>query len=211
MKYILFLLFSLSIYAQDTIPAARSVVSLDKMNVVYRGVENSISIAVNNARSYVIYGNGVSKKEDGKYVLRPGSGNETTVFVEIEYFDGSKVIEEHVFRIKGLPAPIGTLNGEYSTKRNLIFTLEETREAKIGIKYIDLLFDVKFEVTQFSIKIPRFDTITIEGNVITDEVVELLKKVKKNDFILIRDIKTNYMFGDGFHKSIRPIIFQIFQ
>ena len=211
MKYILFLLFSLSIYAQDTIPAARSVVSLDKMNVVYRGVENSISIAVNNARSYVIYGNGVSKKEDGKYVLRPGSGNETTVFVEIEYFDGSKVIEEHVFRIKGLPAPIGTLNGEYSTKGNLIFTLEETREAKIGIKYIDLLFDVKFEVTQFSIKIPRFDTITIEGNVIPDEVVELLKKVKKNDFILIRDIKTNYMFGDGLHKSIRPIIFQIFQ
>lgn len=180
------------------------------MNVVYRGVSNPISIAVNNAKSFVIYGNGVSKNDEGKYILRPGSGNETKIFVEIENFDGSKVIEEHVFRIKGFSAPIRTLNGEYSTKGNLIFTLKETREAKIGIKYINLLFDVKFEVTQFSIKIPRFDTITIEGNVIPDEVVELLKKVKKNDFILIRDIKTNYMFGDGFHKSIRPIIFQIF-
>ena len=136
-----FLIMSFHSYAQDTISASKSIIALDKMNVVYRGVENPISIAVNNAKSFVIYGEGVSKKDNGKYVLRPGSGNVTTVFVEIENFDGSKVIEEHVFRIKGLPAPIGTLNGEYSTKGNLIFTLEETREAKIGIKYIDLLFE----------------------------------------------------------------------
>ena len=211
-NFLIFLFFvTFSSFAQDTIPATKSVVALDKMNVVYRGVSNPISIAVNNAKSYVISGNGVSKNEDGSYVLRPGSGNETKVFVEIENFDGSKVVEEHVFRIKGLPTPIGTLNGEYSTKGNLIFTLEEMKEAKIGIKYIDLLFDVKYEVTQFSIKISRLDTIIIDGNIISDDILELLKKVKKDDYILIRDIKTNYMFGDGLHKSIKPIIFQIIQ
>ncbi|MDP5001239.1 MAG: hypothetical protein NWQ15_05020, partial [Flavobacterium sp.] len=99
MKYILFLLISLSIYAQDTIPASKSVIALDKMNVVYRGVENPLSIAVNNAKSYVIYGDGVSKNEEGKLVIRPGYSNETKVFVEIENFDGSKVVEEHVFRV----------------------------------------------------------------------------------------------------------------
>ncbi|NHM03447.1 GldM family protein [Flavobacterium celericrescens] len=211
-NFLIFLFFvTFSSFAQDTIPATKSVVALDKMNVVYCGVSNPISIAVNNAKSYVISGNGVSKNEDGSYVLRPGSGNETKVFVEIENFDGSKVVEEHVFRIKGLPTPIGTLNGEYSTKGNLIFTLEEMKEAKIGIKYIDLLFDVKYEVTQFSIKISRLDTIIIDGNIISDDILELLKKVKKDDYILIRDIKTNYMFGDGLHKSIKPIIFQIIQ
>src|SRR5574343_12790 len=211
-NFLIFLFFvTFSSFAQDTIPATKSVVALDKMNVVYIGVSNPISIAVNNAKSYVISGNGVSKNEDGSYVLRPGSGNETKVFVEIENFDGSKVVEEHVFRIKGLPTPIGTLNGEYSTKGNLIFTLEEMKEAKIGIKYIDLLFDVKYEVTQFSIKISRLDTIIIDGNIISDDILELLKKVKKDDYILIRDIKTNYMFGDGLHKSIKPIIFQIIQ
>ena len=94
MKKLLLFLFIISFhsYTQDTIPAAKSVVALDKMNVVYRGVPNPISIAVNNAKSYVISGKGVSKKEDGSYVLRPGSGNETKVFVEIENFDGSKVI-----------------------------------------------------------------------------------------------------------------------
>src|SRR5574343_400427 len=165
-NFLIFLFFvTFSFFAQDTIPATKSVVALDKMNVVYRGVSNPISI----------------------------------------------VVEEHVFRIKGLPTPIGTLNGEYSTKGNLIFTLEEMKEAKIGIKYIDLLFDVKYEVTQFSIKISRLDTIIIDGNIISDDILELLKKVKKDDYILIRDIKTNYMFGDGLHKSIKPIIFQIIQ
>ena len=76
MKYIFFLLFSLSIYAQDTIPASKSVIALDRMNVVYRGVPNPISIAVNNAKSYTISGDGVSL-QNGIYVLRAGTGKET--------------------------------------------------------------------------------------------------------------------------------------
>ncbi|MFM9989418.1 hypothetical protein [Flavobacterium sp.] len=48
---IILLLFSFSFYAQnDTIPVVKktnaSVVSADRMNVVYRGVPNPISIAL---------------------------------------------------------------------------------------------------------------------------------------------------------------------
>jgi hypothetical protein len=209
MKYIFFLLFSLSIYAQDTIPASKSVIALDRMNVVYRGVPNPISISVNNAKSYVIYGNGVSKKDDGKYVLRPGSGSETKVFVEIENFDGSKVVEEHVFRIKGLPAPIGTLNGEYSTNGNLFFSLKVLEEAEVSFKFIDFLFPIDLNVTRFSIKVSNYPIVNIEGNKITSEVFNLLKKARKNDLIVISHIRAKYMEGDGFHKTIQPIIFQI--
>ena len=118
---ILLLLFSFSFYAQnDTIPVVKkvniSVVSADRMNIVYRGISNPISIAVNNAKSYKITGDGVSQNEDGKYFLKAGSGLETKVLVEIENFDASKVTEEHIFRIKGLPKPVGTLNDEYSTQ-----------------------------------------------------------------------------------------------
>jgi uncharacterized protein YdeI (BOF family) len=152
MKYILFLLFSLSIYAQDTIPATKSVISLDRMNVVYRGVENPISIAVNNAKSYVIYGNGVSKKEDGKYVLRPGSGSETKVFVEIENFDGSKVVEEHVFRIKGLPSGFTTINSLGCYKNCIVeLTNNEFLNAVVSYEIPDFVFDFKIIVTGFNI------------------------------------------------------------
>ena len=209
MKYILFLLFSLSIYTQDTIPAIKSIIALDKMNVVYRGVPNPISIAVNNAKSYVIYGNGVSKKEDGKYVLRPGSGNETKVFVEIENFDGSKVVEEHVFRVLNIPMHQTTINGDYSTFRSsLEFKIEELVDAEIGVKFIDCLF-ITCEVTQFNLKVGSHPTIVISANKITPEALELIKKARKKDIILINQIKGKYYGFDGFIKNPRPIVFQI--
>lgn len=211
MKKLLLFLFIIGFHshAQDTIPATKSVIALDKMNVVYRGVENPISIAVNDAKSYVIYGDGVSKKEDGSYVLRPGYGNETKVFVEIENFDGSKVVEEHIFRIKGLPAPIGTLNGEYSTNGNLFFSLKELEEAEVSFKFIDFLFPVDSNVTHFSIKVSNYPIVNIEGNKLTSDVFNLLKKARKNDLIVISHIRAKYMEGDGCHRSIGPIVFQI--
>jgi hypothetical protein len=158
------------------------------MNVVYRGVPNPISIAVNNAKSYVIYGNGVSKKEDGKYVLRPGSGNKTKVFVEIENFDGSKVIEEHVFRIKGLPAPIGTLNGEYSSNDYLVFTKEQFRNAKVGISFLNFLLDINFTTISFTI-IYNDKEININGDTINEDAFNFIKNLKKNSIITIKDIR----------------------
>ena len=104
---ILSLIFQFSLYSQnDTIaidkPSNISVVSADKMNVVYRGVPNPISIAVPNAKSFVVSGNGLTFVK-GKYLLSAGLGKETKIIVEIENFDGYRLTEEHIFRIKGLP------------------------------------------------------------------------------------------------------------
>lgn len=188
MKYILFLLFSISIYPQYTIPTLKSVVALNKMNVVYRGFPNPISIAVNNAKSFVIFGNGVSKNDEEKYVLRPGYTNETKVFVEIENFDGSKVIEEHVFRVKGLPAPIGTLNGEYSTNGYLVFTKEQFRNAKVGFIFLHFLIDVDFPILSFTI-VNNKKEIQINGDTINEDAFNFIKNLKKNSIITIKDIR----------------------
>ncbi len=188
-KLLLFLfIIGFHSYAQDTIPAAKSVITLDKMNVVYRGVPNPISIAVNNAKSYVISGKGVSKKEDGSYVLHPGSGNETKVFVEIENFDGSKEVEEHIFRTKGLPAPIGTLNDQYSSNGYLVFTKEQFRNAKVGISFPNFLMDVNFTTISFTI-VHKNKEFKINGDSINDEAYSFIKNLKKNSVITIKDIR----------------------
>lgn len=211
MKKLLLFLFIISFHshAQDTIPATKSVIALDRMNVVYRGVPNPISIAVNDAKSYVISGNGVSKKEDGKYILRPGSGNETKVFVEIENFDGSKVVEEHVFRVLNIPMHQTTINGDYSTFRSsLEFKIEELVDAEIGVKFIDCFF-ITCEVTQFNLKVGSYPTIVVSGNKITPQALELIKKARKKDIIIINQIKGKYYGFDGFIKNPRPIVFKI--
>ncbi len=209
MKHIFFFLISLSIYAQDTIPTIKSVVALDKMNVVYRGFPNPISIAVNDAKSYKVYGNGVKQDEKGNYTLAPGLGLTTKVYVEITKIDNTVVVEEHEFRIKGIPTAILTLNDEFSTQLYLEFKLDELKNAKLGIKFIDLLIPFTPEVKQFCIKIPRYPTLTVKGNIFNEEVLRLLKKARKNDIILISDVRSNYMITDGLYKRTNPLIFKI--
>lgn len=206
--FFLFITFQFS-FSQDTIPKPKqSVVALDKMNVVYRGIENPISIAVNNAKSYRIYGRDVKQHDDGKYFIIPGIGLETIVYIEITKHDNSIVTEEHVFKIKSIPNPKVTINGHYTTNRtSLEFNINEIKDAIIEVKIIDFLYLNNLEVSQFNLKVGTNPTMVITGNKINIEAFNLIKKEK--DIIIISDIKfKNYGFN-GCFKIPSPITFKI--
>ncbi|CAM3557853.1 GldM family protein [Flavobacterium gelidilacus] len=208
----LILLFSINLIAQDIISKPKlSIISLDKVKVVYRGIDNPITIAVANAKEYWVSGPGVSKTDElGKYLIRPGSGNELKIIVAIKLQDDSIFTEEYVYKIKGLPIPISTLNSQFSTQGYLEFSIDELKDAEVGIKFIDFIYgNFNPSITQFSIKVPRQPTITINGNIFTEEVLQLLKKARKKDIILISNIKGSYMVGQGLHRPISNLIFQI--
>lgn len=207
MNHILFLLFSLSIYAQDTIPASKSVIALDKMNVVYRGIANPISIAVNDAKSYKIYGNGVNKNQDGKYTLAPGIGLIAKVFVEITNFDDSIIVEEHEFRVLPFGPQYFTIN-EIKNKGILFFLIEDLKNAKIDAKIEDFLFTINIEIESFDIRFPRNKTLTIKGNLFTDEIYQLLKKTRRKDIIIISNIYWKHEGINGIFKT-SPIVFKV--
>ena len=81
MKYFLILLFSISAFAQsDSISRANiSVVSAEKLNVVYRGIDNPIKIAVPGAKSFIATAKDsalVKIDNLGNYTLRAESGTE---------------------------------------------------------------------------------------------------------------------------------------
>ncbi|MCW1146931.1 GldM family protein [Flavobacterium lacisediminis] len=215
MKKLLLFVFIISFhsYAQDTIPASKSIIALDKMNVVYRGVPNPISIAVNNAKSYVIYGNGVFKNEEGKYVIRPGSGSETKVFVEIENFDGSKVIEEHVFRIKGLPSGFVTINSLGCYKNCIVeLTKEEFQNAFLSYHMPDFVFNFKVNVIGFTISFIDSDnkildkTIEVKGNRIDEQTYSEIFKTKGFTFLKIHEFQIEFDEGlDLYICKISPL------
>ena len=187
MKYILFLLFSLSIYAQDTIPASKSVIALDRMNVVYRGIANPISIAVNDAKSYKIYGNGVSKNEDGKYILSPGIGLIAKVFVEITNFDDSIIIEEHEFRIDNLYAPFVKIDNRSCINCILKISKNDLSNATITAHIPNLKFEKNFpKVISFDIEFSNKKIKTVNGNTIPKEI---LSKLKNNSKVKIFNIR----------------------
>ncbi len=193
---VLLLLPFLGFTQNDTIKDIKSklsVIGLDRMNVVYRGVPNPISIAVNNAKSYKITGVGVSQNEEGKYILLPGPGTETKVFVEIERLNGSKVVEEHSFRIKGLPKGLGTINGENCEHCIIEMSKKELLSAEISAIIPDFLFDYKPTVSQFNVKFfDKTPSIIVSGNTFNEEVKNRIMKSKKGTYFLISNIKKNY-------------------
>ena len=159
------------------------------MNVVYRGIQNPISIAVPNAKSSTVSGLGV-KEENGKYYIVPGQGKEVIVTLEIILEDDSKVVEEHVFRIKNLKKHIARINNKNCQNCIVLMKKEELKDAEISFYLEDFLYDfLKLKVTSFDLFVSNKNKFHIEGNKITDEVYNKLIKLKKGKEILIYNIE----------------------
>jgi hypothetical protein len=184
------------------------LISVDKLNIVYRGIQNPISIAVPNAKSFTVSGLGV-KEENGKYFIVPGQGNEVIVTLEIILEDDSKVIEEHIFRIKNIPRPLGKINNR-NCDNYVTMDITELKNAKISVYQDDFLFDWNFEVTSFVIKKEKKPAIIVDGNTINENTLIELNRLKKGDIITIAAIKYKVSPNiSGLWPNIPPILILI--
>lgn len=196
-QLILSLLFCQFLLAQnDTASVSKpklGLVSVDKLNVVYRGIQNPISIVVPNAKSFTVSGLGL-KEENGKYYIAPGQGNEMIVTLEIILEDDSKVVEEHIFRIKNLKKHIARINNKNCQNCIVLMKKEELKEAEISFYLEDFLYDfLKLKVTSFDLLVSNKKQFHIEGNKITDDVFNELIKLKKGKEILIYNIEFKHL------------------
>ncbi|MFC7774857.1 hypothetical protein [Flavobacterium sp. GCM10027622] len=200
MKKLLFLLlFTSTFYAQqDSVVAIKpkiSVISADKMNILYRGIPNPISIAVNNAKSFKIKGQEITKNEDGTYSIKPRSGNETKITLEIESLDSTKVVEEHVFKVKPLPTAALLVNQKGCLNTDCVVEIptKELLNAEVSIKMIDFFLDYTISITGFRLYLTNTngDTLAsyeITGNKIPQDVYDEIIKNDKANLIIIHKI-----------------------
>jgi len=175
-----------------------SVISAEKMNVIYRGIENPIKIAVPGARSF----NATAKdsalvKVDsvGNYILYGRSGHETTITIEAMMEDGSVLHEEKIFKILGIPMVEAALyRGEYCYHCTFEMTKQELIDAKLTLSMPTVPFiresDVKgFTIFLFNEKKNRH--IEVLGSEMNDQAILRIKKLKKGTELLINQIKGN--------------------
>ncbi|KAF2514093.1 hypothetical protein EYY60_04910 [Flavobacterium zhairuonense] len=206
---LLFLLFcfSLSITAQkDSTIVSKSniaVVSADKLNVVYRGVLNPISISVPNCKSFIATGSGLNKISEGKYTLASGSGLFSVIKLDIELNNGSKITEEHKFRIKGLKYIFAKINDRNNCEKCILeMTKEELYNSKIQYSTPDnFLFDVnlsQYKINSFIIKFNKNKKIIINGNDFNSDVNSSIKKLKKGSIFVIDDISYSFPGSENY-------------
>lgn len=132
--------------------------------------------------------------------------------MDIELNDGTITTEEHSFRIKGISSPIALINGENCSKCIVEMTKEELLDSQISIKIEDLLIDIKFEVSGFTVKFPNKKRFLLENNKFNQVVINEILKLKKRDILEIIDIKqklTNAGCGYTLLPRITPIKIKI--
>ncbi|MEN2414545.1 GldM family protein [Flavobacterium mesophilum] len=203
----LFLFFYLNITAQNdslsSIKSNLSIVSTDNINVIYRGVSNPISVAVPNCKSFDATGLGLTKVKEGKYNLKPGQGLYSIIKIDIELKDGSKITEEHKFRIRDLDHPLATINNrKCGTECVIEMTKEELYNSIIGYSFPnDFIFDLnftKYKINGFIVKFSNNKKVTIEGNSFNNDINNIVKKLKKGSIFVIDDVSYSFPGSENY-------------
>ena len=186
-----------------------ATISADKMNVVYRGVSNpmSISFAGVSADKVSASGPGLRSVGAGKYVMNPGAGNEAVISVTGKLPDGSTVSDKKTFRIKGIPGPVGTIRGEMGVVKGPKSSLEIST---VGAKLVDFDFEVGLDVVGFNFKVTGQPTVVVPGNKLNGQCKAVLAKAGRGDQVTISEIKTK-LVGAGSYMLPRtaPVIYEI--
>ena len=186
-----------------------ATISADKMNVVYRGVANPLTISFagvpdNKVRASApgLSGSG------GKYVMRPQSGREVKISVTGTLDDGSTATDSRTFRIKDLPKPLGYFNGQLGNAKL------PRNNVEIGKLTADFGDDFDFEfplsVQSFTMKVPGKPSVNCSGNRLNSAAKTALRSARRGDLVQFINIKAKSSNGGGPRiKTVTPVIIEL--
>ncbi len=187
-----------------------AVISADKMNVVYRGVLNPITVSMPGIPDNALKVNapGLKKAKGlGKYTMSPGKGREVKINVTGILPGGQKVTSAQTFRIKDIPAPMAAVRGEFGMIKMPRSTLQK---ATISSVLPDFVFDLTINITGFSVKVPRQPTVIVRGKKFDAAAIRVLNKARRGDVVIIFDIKQKLQGNSGYYlKNASPVNIEI--
>jgi len=167
-----------------------AVISADKMNVVYMGVDNPMTISIPGISDDKVTATGSGLRRasgSGKYTMTPSTGKEVKINVSGKLPNGQTVSTSQVFRIKGIPAPNGTIRKEFGYVK---MPRENLEKSSVGAELPDFDFDLTLTTVGFSIKVPGQSTVDVRGNKMDAAALKAISKAKRGDVITIFDIKS---------------------
>lgn len=185
-----------------------AVVSADKMNVVYRGLSNPLTISVPGVSGNKVSASapGLRRVKGDKYVMNPGKGSEVTIRVSATLPGGGKISTPKKYRIKDIPPAVGMVRGQYGTVK-----MPKASLARINVAagLPDFLFDLKLNVSSFKIKVPGQVTVPVNGRNLSARAKQALGKARRNDVISIFDIKASVSGSNYKLKKVLPVNIEI--
>ncbi len=186
-----------------------AVISADKMNVVYRGVANPMTISIPGIPDNKVSASatGLKRLSGSKYIMNPGTGREVTINASGVLPDGKRITTPATFRIKDIPRPAGSVRGESGSAQMPSRNLEI---ATIGAMLEDFDFDLNLAVSGFKFKVPGQPTVVVNGNKLDSRAKSALKRAKRGDAVQVFDIEA-YITNNKTYKlkRVSPVVVEI--
>jgi hypothetical protein len=193
--------------AQDSIPNNSAIAcALDRMNVLYIGVENPITIAVSNTSpdKVTVLGQGctVTPKGNGKFSVTATTQGIATIQVS-----GNGNTQIFRFRVKLIPNPVPTFSGK---KRGE--AAEEPLCIQTGLISIieNFDFEVKCVIQSYTVThIPRHEaptSMSALGGAFDEKVRQFICAGKPGDMFRFSNIKT-LCPGDAIARDIGDVVY----
>jgi len=133
-----------------------AVVSPDKMNVFYRGVDNPVSVSapgIAKEKIKVSVSGGSVSGSNGSYIVKVSGGTEATVTVSAEIEKGkTQVLGATKFRVKTVPDPLAQFAGVTSGP---VSRGSATSASFLNAELDNFDFALKFRVTKFNVFISK--------------------------------------------------------
>lgn len=201
-------------YTVATRPDHVPVVSADKMNVFYIGVDNPISCSITGIRSdqmnVSISGGGgnAQSKGAGAYVVRVTSPGKAQVNLSGKSKDGKPVSGSKEFRVKYIPDPTPVIGGKNG---GAMGTGEWKAQLGVVAELKDFDFDAKFNVTGFDMTLSQknadLQTCQNSGAKFNGSCATLQQGAKVNSVYYLDNIKATG--PDGRSRNLGTIAFKI--
>jgi len=190
-----------------------ATIAADKMNVVYRGVVNPMTIdfaGIDPNKVNASASSGSLNKSSGtSYNMSPGTGKEVVINVNATLPNGGgPVSDKATFRIKDIPRPVGTMRNDDSG--SLKMTREAVGSAPVGATLPDFDFELNLKVNSFKFKAPGAATVLVQGNKLNTAAKNALKKVRRGDVVQIFDIKAKIQGNTSYNlRKISPVLIEL--
>ncbi len=183
--------------AEYTVASTMAVVSAEKMNVFYIGVDNPVSVSApgyqpNQITASISSGTLTSRGTPGKYNVNVSTPGEVKITLTGKTDDaGSRTIGDATFRVKYIPDPTVYAGNRPS---GIIPAGELRALTGIYAKADGFDFDVRFEVQsfEFTYKKARTNQLRIiqnQGTLFNGEIRDILRQVGPGDQVWMDNIR----------------------
>ncbi|ANE52492.1 gliding motility protein GldM [Flavisolibacter tropicus] len=195
-----------------TVGQANASIALDKMNVLYVGIDNPVSIAASGGGDDKVQasitggGGSLVKVGPGKYIAKV---NSVTDDCKITVSVDGKVAGASMFRVRTIPTPVATIGG-YASGENVNAGAFKS-QAGVGAYIKDFPFDLKYTVTSFTLTGDTEEGDLIEaactGNTWSAQARSLINRLKPGATITVDGIRA--LGPDGRSMKLPSLVYYI--